>query len=104
MDAEQKLAALWAEAQPPARDAAFAVAVVSRIERRTLWSELLDIAPLVVALGVLAWALAPPLETVLSGDIMGIGATAFLMVASVLAGIWLAVSSLRPGAAQSSLS
>jgi hypothetical protein len=95
MDAEQKLAALWAEAEPPARDPAFAIAVIARIERRRLWGELLDLAPLVVALGVLAWALAPRVETMLRGDLAGLGAGAFLAAASVLAGIWLVVGALR---------
>jgi len=104
MNAERKLAVLWAEGEPPARDPAFSYAVAARIERRRMWGELLDLAPLVVALGVLAWALAPTVETMLGGDPVGLGATVFLTAASVLAGIWLAMAGLRGGAAQSSLS
>ena len=95
MDAEQKLAGLWAEGQPPIRDPAFAFAVMARIERRRMWGEIFDLAPLVVALGVLAWALAPTAEALLKGGLAELGTTSFLMALSVLLGIWLAMAGSR---------
>jgi len=52
MDAETKLAAAWAAEAPPAHDPNFTLAVMERVERRRMWRQLLDLAPLVVVAGV----------------------------------------------------
>ena len=98
MDAEAKLAALWNEANPPARDPAFALAVMERVERRRMWLQLLERVPLVSVVGVLAWAFAPAVETVVvagSEDLGQIASTGVAVALSLLTGVWLAMGSWR---------
>lgn len=58
-EADIMLKALLAMEEPPARDPAFALAVMERIERRRFWTELLMGAPVAVAVCVALWALSP---------------------------------------------
>jgi len=98
MDAETKLAAAWAADLPPAHDPNFTLAVMERVERRRMWRQLLDLAPLVVVAGVLAWALAPTIETLFAAgleDANQLATTGFLMVASLFLGVWLAMGGSR---------
>jgi len=96
MDAERKLAELWAEDAPPARDPAFNMRVLAQLERRRLQSDVADAGILLVVGGVLAWLLAPTLENMLNGgDSAGFGATALLLTLSVVGGIWLAAAAAR---------
>lgn len=99
MTPEEKLSALWAEAAPPKRDRAFAIAVMQRVERRRMLAELMDLTPLIVVLGVLAWAFAPAIEDLFTVGIANIDqmATAGIMVAAALiGGLWLVVTFVRP--------
>jgi hypothetical protein len=84
-DAERRLSELWNEDEPPARDAAFVIAVMERVERQRLS---LAVAWLVLATagtGLAAWALAPVLQGLLQplvqagpelGVVAGAGAVA----------------------------
>lgn len=63
-DADLKLKALLAVEEPPARDPAFALAVMEKIERRRFWVELLMGAPVALAACVALWALSPILTQV----------------------------------------
>jgi hypothetical protein len=95
MDAEAKLAAMWAEAAPPAHDPAFAVAVVERIERRIMWRRFFfELMPMVVVLGIAAWALAPAIEDLVVASVnsaASFAGTGIAIALSVMLGVWLAV-------------
>lgn len=58
-DADLKLRALLAVEEPPARDAAFSLAVMEKIARRRFWAELWLGAPVALAACVALWALSP---------------------------------------------
>jgi hypothetical protein len=58
-DADLALKALLAVDEPPARDPAFSLAVMERIERRRFWTEVLFAAPIALAVLVALWALSP---------------------------------------------
>ena len=58
-EADIKLKALLAVDEPPARDPAFSLAVMEKIERRRFWTELLLSAPVALAALVALWALSP---------------------------------------------
>lgn len=62
-DAELKLAALWDEDETPARDPAFVIAVMERVERQRLAIAIAWLAVMTAAFGFMAWALAPVLQT-----------------------------------------
>ena len=95
MDAEAKLAALWAEAKPPAHDPMFAIAVMERVERRRLWSGVLtELVPVVVVLAVAGWALAPAitdLVTAVVTEAADVTTTGVAVALSVMLGVWLAL-------------
>jgi hypothetical protein len=95
MDAEAKLAALWAEDRPPARDPLFAIAVMERMERRRLWWRFLtELVPTVVLLAVAGWALAPAitdLVTVIAAGAADVTTTGLAVALSVMLGVWLAL-------------
>ena len=48
-DADRLLAGLWAQDEPPARDAAFVIAAMERIERRRLIEGVLALIPVALA-------------------------------------------------------
>ena len=58
-EADQLLAGLWAQDEPPARDPAFVIAAMERIERRRLLEGVLALVPVALAASLLLWALAP---------------------------------------------
>ena len=60
-DDERLLHQLWAEDEPPARDAAFVLEAVQRLERRRLWWNLAGLVPLGVAAAAALWGMAPQL-------------------------------------------
>jgi hypothetical protein len=99
MDAEARLAALWAEAAPPAHDPAFALAVAERIERRIMWRRVcFELMPMVAMLGIAAWALAPAMEDLIAVSLANTAApagTGLAIALSVVLGVWLAVGRPR---------
>jgi hypothetical protein len=60
-DADAMLRTLFAAAEPPARDPAFTLAVMEKVQRRRFWIEVLTFAPVAVAVCVIMWAVAPML-------------------------------------------
>lgn len=54
-----RLSGLWALDEPPARDPEFEVTVMTRILRRRLWADIAAFAPVLIAITIVAWALAP---------------------------------------------
>jgi hypothetical protein len=60
-EADAMLKSLLAIDEPPARDAAFTVAVMQRVARRRLWIDMAMLAPVAIAVCVALWALAPSL-------------------------------------------
>ena len=88
---EQKLAALFAEQAPPARDPVFCADLMQRVARRRAWARVGAAAPWAGVAGLLAWALQPVLgpsvapladSLVLSAAI--IGGTAVLLLVSLM--------------------
>lgn len=62
MKPDDKLAALFAEQAPPARDLAFSAAVMERVARRRAWARVGAAAPWAVSGCLVAWALQPVLS------------------------------------------
>lgn len=60
-EADAMLRTLFAADEPPARDPAFTLSVMERVERRRFRNEILMIAPVFVAVCVVLWAVAPML-------------------------------------------
>ena len=58
-DPETRLAALWAEDEPPARDMGFEVAVTERIVRRRWLQTVLELCVLALAGFAVGWAAWP---------------------------------------------
>lgn len=58
-DADRLLAELWAQDELPARDPAFLLAAMERIERRQFLTGVLALAPVAAVASLLLWALAP---------------------------------------------
>lgn len=99
MDAEARLREAWAQAAPAARDPAFAVAVMEHIERRQMWSDLLNLVLLMLILGVLGWAFAPAIEQVVASganDLGQLATTSLALALSLVVGIWLAIEVPAP--------
>ena len=78
---DQKLAALFAEQAPPARDPVFCAEVMQRVARRRAWARVGAAAPWAVVAGLLAWALQPVL-----GPWMPVLADSLVLPAAVLGG------------------
>lgn len=60
-EADAMLRRLLAVDAPPARDPAFSLAVMERVQRRRFWSEIAMAVPAAVAFCVILWAIAPML-------------------------------------------
>ena len=56
---DRRLAELWAQDEPPARDPAFVIAVMETAARRRLLWRVLALAPVAAAAGAALWALGP---------------------------------------------
>lgn len=86
---DQKLAALFADQAPPARDAVFSAEVMQRVARRRAWARVGAAAPWAAVAGLLAWALQPVL-----GPSVADLADSLVLPAAILGGtaILLAVS------------
>ena len=81
---DDRLAALWALDEPPARDPAFVPAVLDRLERRGFRTKVVRLVPLFVATIVVCWVIAPSIDALLQSD----GAA---LVIAAAAGLALAV-------------
>jgi hypothetical protein len=84
-DPDTLLADLWAQDEPPARDPAFVLAAMERIEQRRFWLGLLSLAPPTLAASLILWALAPVLGVLMSALPGGSSALAPLAAALVMA-------------------
>lgn len=60
-DADLLLKDLLAVDEPPARDVAFTLAVMEKVARRRFWLEAVMWLPMLLAAGLVSWALAPSL-------------------------------------------
>lgn len=92
--AEEKLAAFLGEDAPPARDAAFRIAVLEGIERRRARNQLL----LVLAVTLLALVVLGALAPIITPWLVGSGAT----IAALFAGAalsWASIVLVRQGTA-----
>ena len=78
----ERLDALWRLEQPPAPDPAFSYAVMARIERHRLWSGLGDSVLLTLAIGLLAWMLAPTVD-----DLTRLADAPLMLAAAFVAGL-----------------
>lgn len=67
MTPEDKLAALLAEATPPARDLAFQTVVAERVARRRAFATVGAMVPWTIAAIALCWAIGPMMGPVLDG-------------------------------------
>lgn len=59
MSADAKLAAFFARDEVPAHDPAFTLGVAESIARREFWMAMLRRGALAIAIGAVAWTLAP---------------------------------------------
>lgn len=80
----------WKLDEPPERDAAFRFAVMEKIERRRFWSECSQIISMALAIGLVAWVVAPALESFIRNADAAFAAT--LAIGLILA--WIAESGL----------
>jgi hypothetical protein len=62
-DPDRMLAELWAQDEPPARDAVFVLAAMERVERLRLIEGVLSLIGPAIAASMLLWALAPVIST-----------------------------------------
>jgi hypothetical protein len=84
-EADAMLRTLFAADEPPARDPAFTIAVMERVQRRRFWTEVMMLAPMAIAFCVILWAMAPML-TDLAVQWMGpLARSAVLPVLAVVA-------------------
>ncbi|WGM31254.1 hypothetical protein [Brevundimonas sp. NIBR11] len=67
MTPDDKLAAFFAEASPPARDLGFQAAVAERVARRRAFATVGALIPWTIAAIVLCWAIGPMVEPVIDG-------------------------------------
>jgi len=86
-DADDRLKALFAEDEPPARDAVFSAAVMAEVVRRRFIVDMALLATVATASGFLLWALWPsiaPAVATLSQALAPVGACLTLAAAAVL--------------------
>ena len=86
-DADDRLKALFAGDEPPARDPAFSAAVMAEVIRRRFVVDMALLATAATAGGFLLWALWPslqPLVTTVAPALAPVGACLTLAVAAVL--------------------
>lgn len=83
-DADALLQSLLAVEEPPARDFAFTLAVMERVERRRFWTEAAMLVPAVFAACLVLWALAPALNELAVGWLGPFGQTAFVPIVALV--------------------
>lgn len=89
-DVEDRLAALWAAGEPPARDPLFTLAVMEAVARRRLRRNLVQAAAVALAAAAVLWASAPVVEEAVAAlarhtDLHLVG-----VASALLAGLWFA--------------
>ncbi len=89
---DEKLAALFAEDLPPARDASFRIAVLAGIERRRVAVQLALLTAVCALMSLVLWSFAPMIAPWLIGQGEVIAA---LCTAAVL--VWACVVAVRQG-------
>ncbi|MEW5686941.1 MAG: hypothetical protein AB1942_18640 [Pseudomonadota bacterium] len=85
--ADDRLAALFAEDAPPARDPAFTAEVMAAVARRRLWSDLAGLAVAALIGGLVIWALWPLLGPAIVAASAGLAPIAAALTVALLA--WL---------------
>jgi len=86
-DADDRLKALFAQDEPPARDAAFSAAVMAEVVRRRFIVDMAVLATATTAGAFVLWALWPaiaPVLATLSEGLAPVGACLTLAAAAVL--------------------
>jgi hypothetical protein len=86
-DADDRLAALFAEDEPPARDPAFSAAVMQEIARRRFQTDVALLSGAAAIGGVVLWVLWPtlaPALAVLGESLMPVMACASLAITGVV--------------------
>ena len=86
-DADDRLKALFAQDEPPARDPAFSAAVMAEVIRRRFIVDMALLASAATAGGFLLWAVWPslqPLVAALAPGLAPVGACLTLAAAAVL--------------------
>jgi hypothetical protein len=78
------LKSLFEADAPPARDVAFTLAVMERVERRRFWTEAAMLVPAVIAACVVLWALAPALNEMAVSWLGPFGQSAFVPVIALV--------------------
>ena len=87
-DADRMLTELWAQDEPPERDAMFVLAAMERIEHRRFWLDALGMAPVIVAACAALAALGPAVARAFEAAIPAANSAA---VAPVVGGLVMAV-------------
>ena len=96
MNADDRLKALFAEDEPPARDPVFSTAVMAEVARRQFQDDVLLLSGVTVIGGVILWALWPSLTPVVASLSQGMAPVAACLT---LAAIVIRLAGGRPGAA-----
>lgn len=82
MNTDDKIAAFFAQDEPPARDSGFALGVAEAIAAREFRLSILRRGALAIAIGAVAWTLAP-----LVPDLGDTPASSLVLLAAVVAGM-----------------
>lgn len=81
MNKDAKLAAFFARDEGPEHDPAFSLGVAEAIARRAFWMAMLRRGALAIAIGTVAWALAP-----LAGGVGAALGSPLVLTAALVAG------------------
>jgi hypothetical protein len=85
--ADQRLKALFAAGEPPARDPAFSARVMEQVLRRKLREDLLLLSGLSLLGGLMLWALWPVLATAAVAVTRGLAPAALTLVLLMSVGV-----------------
>jgi hypothetical protein len=94
--ADDRLKALFAEDEPPARDPVFSTAVMAEIARRQFQDDVVLLSGVTLIGGVILWALWPSLTPVVTSLSQGMAPVAACLT---LAAVVIRLAGGRPGAA-----
>lgn len=98
MTPDDKLAAFFAGATPPARDPAFQAVVAERVARRRAFATVGALIPSTIAAIVLCWAIGPMMGPVVEGlgRTLTPAAVILMLTALGIAGLMACARRLRP--------
>ena len=88
---EGLLTELWAQDEPPARDPAFVLAAMEKVERRRFLMGVLALAPVAAIASLLLWALGPVIADASAAfrfDAASIGSLAAAVVMALFLWSW----------------